>query len=338
MTIPRPLEMEINALASMPAERRQEIRAGLAFDRPAAPSYARDVRAAKRSRANGPRASLSVALSPMVAGPRRCEVAQYLGGWAVLPSVFRNRVASLSRADVGVGKAVRSVDVQLISVDDASIAVVPVHGLLSRWGTPTDQSGSSAILADIVRSLASDKSIPAILLHVDSPGGSSSGIADLSDAVFEARQIKPVVAVVDELGASGAYWVASQSSAIFASNVMSRVGSVGAFNVVMDYTEALKARGIQINVFRSGPLKGAGIDGLSDPQREMIQRQADETARVFKDAIKRGRGIGGKLLESLATGEVYSPTFAKSAGLIDGILSFNEVVWTLARSVKGVTR
>lgn len=328
--IPRSIEQEITALASLPAERRQEIRAGLAFDKPAAPVYARDVRAAKRSRANGPRASLSVALSPTAAIPRRCDDPV---GWAVMPSVI-DRVASLRRSNNVTQKAIPSVEVRLVSVEGVEIAVVGIHGILTRWGFRDDVSGSSEIMADVLRRLAADVTVRGIILDVDSPGGSTGGISNLADAIHDARQRKPVVAVVNELAASGAYWVASQASAIFAVNSLSRVGSIGAYTVIVDASEALKNYGITINVFRSGPLKGAGIDGLSDPQRKALQRQVDDVATIFKSAITRGRGIDGKLLEGLSTGEVYSPTFAKSAGLIDGVLSFNEAVYIVARSVK----
>ena len=335
--IPRSLEMEVTALASMSADRRQAIKAGAAFDKPAEVGYCRDIRAARSRARNTPRASMTVALSPLVAGPRRCDLEQLVGGWALLP-VSIDRVASLKRSDIGKGRAVPSVAVRLVSVEGATVAVVDVHGVLTRWGWADDASGSTAIMADVIRQLAADADVDAIALHVDSPGGSVGGIAGLGDAVFEARHAKPTVAIVDELAASGAYWVASQASAIFASNAMSRVGSIGAYAVIWDFSEALKARGIRINVFRSGPLKGAGIDALSDAQRAALQREVDETAATFKGFIRRGRGIDAKLLDGLATGEVFRPTFAKEAGLIDGVLSFNEVVYALARSVKGVAR
>lgn len=332
--IPRSIEQEITALAGLPVERRQAIRAGLAFDKPAAPAYVRDVREAKRSRASAPRASLSVALSPTAAVPRRCDDPV---GWAVLPAVI-DRVASLRRSNNGEGKAVQSVEVRLVSVEGVEIAIVGIHGVLTRWGFRDDVSGSSEVVADVLRQLAADDSVRGIVLDVDSPGGSTGGIANLADAIHDARQRKPTVAIVNELAASGAYWVASQASAIFAVNSLSRVGSIGAYVVLLDFSKALENHGIVVNVFRSGPLKGTGIDTLTDPQRKALQRQVDDVATIFKSAITRGRGLDGKLLEGLSTGEVYSPVFAKSAGLIDGILSLNEAIYIVARSVKGVTR
>src|SRR5690606_31819803 len=108
-----------------------------------------------------------------------------------------------------------------------------------------------------IRSAAADKSVSAIMLLIDSPGGSVSGTSDLADDVANAKKKKPVYAYIEDTCCSAAYWVASQCSAIYA-NPTAIVGSIGTYMVVADYSRMAENAGVKVHCISTGKYKGAG--------------------------------------------------------------------------------
>ncbi|MCQ4631655.1 S49 family peptidase [Shinella sp. CPCC 100929] len=163
----------------------------------------------------------------------------------------------------------------------------------------------------------------AIALHIDSPGGESNGCDELAHAIFEARKKKPIAAFVSGMGCSAAYWLASATSRIVASDA-AIVGSVG---VVMSYTDNSKARqnaGIQDFNFVSSQSPNKGFA----PDR--VQKMVDDLAAVFVDAVARHRGISAEKVQSWRGG-VEIGAQAKSVGMVDGTGRFEDVLAYLQR-------
>jgi signal peptide peptidase SppA len=210
------------------------------------------------------------------------------------------------------------------------IAVVPVHGVISKHAAQVeDISAPQGTSCDeIARNIGEALDAPhvnAIMLDVYSPGGSVDGVADLSDIIHNASIEKPIIAHIDDLGASGAYWLASQCNSIYV-NETGVVGSIGVYTVVLDeskfYAEELLTT---VHVIQAGEFKGTGTPGtvLTEEQVDDIQRRVDALYNVFCSHIARGLKISKSAARAMADGRVHVGAEARAAGLVDGIQSFD---------------
>lgn len=229
---------------------------------------------------------------------------------------------------------------------DDGIAIVPVHGTIApRMNLVTALSGG--VSADILRSqilrLAEDDAVKAIILDIDSPGGSAYGIPELGEAVMSARARKPVVAVANPIALSAAYWIASQASEIVA-GPLAEVGSIGVFMLHQDQSEFLAKAGIKTTLIRSVPHKAAGnpFEPLADEEREELQRVVNLIDADFHRAVGRGRGVPASTVRAeFGQGR---PVLAKEAvglRMADRIESIDETLTRLSSSqgrAKAMTR
>lgn len=216
---------------------------------------------------------------------------------------------------------------------DGEIAVVTLHGVMSQRQLPGASTGGGASAEQVGRAVdraASDVGTKAIILHIDSPGGSVSGTAELAAKVRAARDRKPVIAQVDSLAASAAYWVASQATEIVATTGGS-VGSIGVVAMHEDISEMMSAAGVNTTFVSAGKHKTEGhpFAPLDDDARDHWQEQVDDAYVDFVGAVASGRGVTTKAVESsYGQGRVLDAKKALAAGMIDRVATFDE---TLAR-------
>lgn len=150
-----------------------------------------------------------------------------------------------------------------------------------------------------LREAAGRSDIHAVLLDIDSPGGTVAGTPELAAAVASLNEQKPVYAFSSGLMCSAAYWIASQARAIHATP-SARVGSIGVVQAIVDDSARLHAAGIKVEVFAVGKYKSIGAPGtpLTEDQRELIRGNLAETAREFHAAVlARGRAIPPEAME-----------------------------------------
>ena len=209
-------------------------------------------------------------------------------------------------------------------------AVIDIIGVMRKYASWTSWFFGDAITSDLserVNAAAEDASIESILLRIDSPGGEVAGTGALAESVWRARQRKPVTAFISDLGASAAYWVASQASKIVASPG-SLVGSIGTYSVVSDWSGFFERAGIKVRVIKAGEFKGAGTLGteITEEQRAEFQRIIDAINREFLKAVSRGRELPGDLVRALANGRVHVASEAKRLNLIDEVGWFEDVI------------
>lgn len=217
-----------------------------------------------------------------------------------------------------------------------NIAVVMLTGVLMK-SVPSMEQGTSTIEARrAIRKAAADPEVDAILLAIESPGGTVAGTFDLAADIKAAAKSKPVWAQIEDLGASAAYAAASQAGKIFANNATCEVGCIGTVMAVYDQSEQAANEGIKTLVFKTGPLKGAGIPGavVTDEQQQHFQQRVDEAQKSFDSAVQKGRGLTDKQLEAVKTGGVFGATEALSLKLIDGIQSFDATLTALAAEAR----
>jgi len=147
----------------------------------------------------------------------------------------------------------------------------------------------------------------AVIVHVDSPGGTTAGSQQLYDSLRALQAKKPIVVVVDGLAASGAYIAALSSDHIIARDT-SLVGSIGVLFQYPNFTDALKTLGIQVESIKSSPLKAApsGFEPTSPEARAAIQAIVLDSYDWFKKLVKDRRNLDDAQLAAVDDGRVFT--------------------------------
>ena len=244
--------------------------------------------------------------------------------WCVEPHTFGNLVAS-RQARYGASSPRRNA-----VHNTAGVAIIPVEGMLSKSGDAFNGT-AYPVIQEAVERAAADPNIDSIMLAIDSPGGSASGVLEVGNAIFAARAAKPIVAQISGLCASAAYWLASQCHSIVA-GPLSLVGSIGVRMLLLDVSVAFKGAGVRPVHITSGPFKGVGAAGpaVTEQQEAYLQGLVDHTAGAFIEAVAQGRGVPPATVKSWADGRVHPGTSAKQLGLIDDIGTETETLAKLA--------
>jgi|GEM_PF-768249 len=175
-----------------------------------------------------------------------------------------------------------------------TLAMIPVLGVIShRMNLMADISGGTSIeqLTAQIRAALADPAVKAIVLDVDSPGGSVDGVAELASEIFEARGQKKIIAIANGMAASAAYWLASAADE-FVVTPTGAVGSIGVFAAHQDLSKALEAEGVKISLISAGKYKTEGnpYEPLSDEARAEMQSKVDAFYGMFSKAVARYRG------------------------------------------------
>lgn len=204
------------------------------------------------------------------------------------------------------------------------VAVIPVYGLMDRrMNLFMEISGgvSTDLLRKAVEKAAADPSVRAVLLDVDSPGGSVHGPLEISRAIRAAAGIKPVVAWTGETMLSGAYWAGSAATRVVAMPT-AQVGSIGVWTLHVDVSSADEQRGVKRTYLSSGRYKCIASDNepLSEEGAAYLQAQSDYYYSLFIDGVAANRGAPAQeVLERMADGRIFIGEQAREAGLVDHI-------------------
>lgn len=272
--------------------------------------------------------------------------------WAIEPGFHRRMMQVLVRHADGVrlteaeleaatGKAMPSRPAELRV--EGRTAIIPIHGVIAHRagavGRVSSRVGTSVehIRADLQEAIDSPD-VDSIVLDIDSPGGSVSGIAELGSEIRAAREKKPIVAHSEGLMASAAYWLGSQATRVVAST-SAAVGSIGVISAFYDDHRAAANQGFDPVVIKSTPAKG-GMQAngtMSDADRADVQREVDHYHRLFVEAVADGRGITIEKAAELADGRVYIGADAKDRGYVDAIEGFGTAVKAARRMAKEAT-
>ncbi len=173
---------------------------------------------------------------------------------------------------------------------------------------------------DALAKLAESKAARAVIVHLNSPGGTTAGSQQLYDSLRALQAKKPTVVVVDGLAASGAYIAALSCDHIIAEDT-SLVGSIGVLFQYPNFSEALKTLGIKVELIKSTPLKAApnGFEPTSPEARAAIQSIVLDSYAWFKNLVKTRRNMTDAQLASVDDGRVFTGRQALPLKLIDGL-------------------
>lgn len=198
------------------------------------------------------------------------------------------------------------------------------------WG-----GGTSTInLRRSLRLAMADDTVKGAFLTVDSPGGSVAGTADLADDIQAFAAKKPILAYVEDMACSAAYWASSQASKLYA-NRTSALANIGTMCVIEDTSKMYEADGVTCHLIATGPFKGmfAGGVPVSQAWLDEVQREVTELNEHFINAVSTGRKLPLSKARSLANGSVFIGQKAVDAGLADGICSIDDAYATLLAMV-----
>jgi protease-4 len=206
------------------------------------------------------------------------------------------------------------------------IAVVFAQGeILYGEGGP-DVIGQGIINKALIKA-RDDKNVKAIVLRVNSPGGSALTSDIIWREIELAKKVKPVVVSMGNIAASGGYYIAAGANKIFAEPT-TITGSIGVFGTVPNISEL--AQDIGINAEQVGTNANSVDYSLFEPMseafRNQVQESIEDTYATFLERVAQGRGISVGQADSLAQGRVWSGVDAKRIGLIDELGSLEDAI------------
>jgi len=256
--------------------------------------------------------------------------ALYATPWAVLPEIYQQmhdlfqHHFRAEKIEV-MGQTVEVKLPQEYAVENG-VAIIQINGVLGhRMGSFEKACMGGCDYLDIAAAFDkanSDPSVSAILMHVSSPGGVVTGIPETA-AKIKASE-KPVVAFTDDLAASAGYYLASSTSAVYATQ-SARIGSIGTIMSWLDVSKAYEAQGVKREVVSSGKYKAMMTPGIpiTDEQRVHLQDTVDMLADEFKGHV---RAMRGAVDDDYMEGQLVWGKEAKAAGLIDEIGLFQDAL------------
>ncbi len=250
--------------------------------------------------------------------------------WAILPEKFE-LVARLFHQFKADDAAVKKLAGFADTADEPpyydvrdSVAVIPITGPLTKKRTFWSFLFGGSSYAEIARTVAAaaeDPEVAGIVLDIDSPGGTVSGVEAAGDAIYAARGQKPIAAFANGMMASAAYWLGSAADTVIAEKT-AEVGSIGVLMVHYDFSVALANDGVKISYLTAGRYKALGnpAEPLSREARDVFQAELDHIYGIFTATVARNRGVSReRVLADMADGRIFIGTQAADAGLVDAV-------------------
>lgn len=221
--------------------------------------------------------------------------------------------------------------------DTDKIAVIIAKGTILDGEQPAGEVGGDTI-AKLIRKARNSKNVKAVVLRVDSPGGSAAA-SELIRIELAATQEsgKPVVASMGGYAASGGYWISSTANKIFASET-TITGSIGVFTIFPTFERSLDYLGVHSDGIGTTSLSGAmnNFEKIKPVFKRILQNSVNQTYNKFLALVSEGRGLSFEEADSVAQGRVWSGSRALEHGLIDGIGDVNVAIESAA-ALAGLT-
>ncbi len=218
-------------------------------------------------------------------------------------------------------------DVSQICEEGSNVALIKVYrdivGYEEEWEGGWMQTSSEKVL-EYINQINKNENIKAIIVEIDSGGGELVASEEIYMALK--RTQKPTVALIKEIGASGAYLIAIGTDKIYASN-FSEVGSIGVTMSYLDYSKQNEKEGITYQQLSSGKFKDTGdLDKeLTDEEKELLMRDINKAHRMFVEIVAENRALDFEYVDKLADGSTMLGIDAREVGLIDEIGDLEDV-------------
>lgn len=219
------------------------------------------------------------------------------------------------------------------------VGIIYIEGIIAsgQSGSTLGGQASSEDIASALREAARDPGIKAVVIRLNSPGGTAAAAQEIGNEVDRLRKSgKKVVASMGDTAASGAYWIAAGTDRIVA-NQGSLTGSIGVIMELYDLQGLYGKIGVDTETFKSGPYKDMGSYSRSSTpeERAIFQSMIDDIYSQFVEYVAQGRHMDAAEVRALADGRVYTGRQAKEIGLVDQLGDFHDAV-LLAGNLAGI--
>ena len=206
------------------------------------------------------------------------------------------------------------------------IAVVNVEGTIIDGESDEENAGGDTI-ARILRKVHDDNSVKAVVLRVNSPGGSAFASEIIRQETENLQKIgKPVIVSMGAMAASGGYWISSTADYIIA-DANTITGSIGIFAMFPTFENSIKKIGVNADGVSTTELANtSAFSPLAKPVQDIYQTEIEHGYDRFLEIVSKGRQISKTQVDKLAQGQVWLGSDAFQNGLVDEIGSFNEAV------------
>jgi protease-4 len=219
--------------------------------------------------------------------------------------------------------------------DGGRIALIYADGDIVSGSADNEQVGSDAFRS-IIRKLRMDKDIKAIVLRVNSSGGSSVASDVIWRELTLARKEKPVIVSMGDVAASGGYYIACNADSVFA-NANTITGSIGVFSIVPNLQSFFKNKlGITFDGVKTAPYAdmNSGERPLTETEKRFLQAEVDSMYHTFTTRVAMGRKMSEAYVDSIAQGRVWTGIRALQIGLVDRIGTLQDAMDCAARMAK----
>lgn len=212
-----------------------------------------------------------------------------------------------------------------------AVAVIHIDGTIAGTGTSLDGIITPEYVIDQLDQARNDDSVKAVLLRVDSPGGTVAASEEIAMTVADFQDEKPVVVSVGDIDASGAYMVSSQADLIVA-NPTSSVGSIGVIMELPNLEKLLDKVGVEFFVMTRGDLKDSGSPFRAVTATDMayFNEEMDLAYDRFIEIVAEGREMDEAEVRKLATGRTWMGTKALELGLVDELGTYEDALLAAA--------
>ena len=220
------------------------------------------------------------------------------------------------------------------SSSPAAIAVLSLTGVITQHPDWMGDTSLDGFMADFMAAM-NDPAVGALLISIDSPGGSVYGVQEVSELMRSMREQKPVVAFANSLAASAAYWIGCSASRFYCTPG-GEVGSIGVWQAHMDISGMLTNAGIHTTVISAGKYKTEGnpYQPLDSDAQAFMQSRVDDYYTAFVDAVAQARGVAPDVVRNnMGQGRVLGARDALQQNMIDGVMTLPQVLQGMARQL-----
>lgn len=264
---------------------------------------------------------------------------------AIYCAHVRGEKIDLAAIEARVGKPLAPAASAQASYDIVNgVALIAVDGVLAkRMNLMSMISGgaSTELIGRDLQDALADPRVHAIMLEIDSPGGSVDGTEALAEQVFAARGVKPIVAWGADWMTSGAYWIGAAAENVYISGETTITGSIGVRSKHVDTSGAQEKMGVKTTDIYSGKYKAMGSENgpLTEEAKAYLQSIMDQLYTVFVDSVARYRGVSAEtVLKNMADGRMFVGSAAVAAGLVDGVSTRDALIADLVSGAKPVRK
>ena len=249
---------------------------------------------------------------------------------------FRARLSALAGASGGNPRTIGFQDFLLATYAPAlpaesEIGVIVAEGTIDMGEQPRGAIGADSLVA-LIRDARRDERVKAVVLRVDSPGGSALASELIRQELEQLQEAgKPLVVSMGGTAASGGYWISAMADEIWASPA-TVTGSIGIFGMVPTLEEGLNRLGVFADGVSTTPLTRADpLTGMSEAMATVLQASVEDGYRRFLQLVSDGRNLSIEQVDTVAQGQIWSGSQALAFGLVDNLGELDDAIAAAAR-------